>query len=127
MLISPADIVATAKATISECSVTDVHECLTSDTLLIDIREPAEYLNGRIPGAVHVPRGLLEFELHTLVATLQSKQNVPDENCPIVLYCASGGRSALAALSAKAMGYTNVKSMAGGIVAWAAAGLAVES
>jgi rhodanese-related sulfurtransferase len=124
MLVSPADIVATAKATITECSVTEVQQCLTADTLLIDIREPGEFLQGRIPGAVHLPRGLLEFELHRLVA---AHPNMPDSNCPIVLYCGTGGRSALAAQSAEAMGYTNVKSMAGGIVAWAAAKLPVES
>ena len=67
MLVSPADIVARAKATIKECSVTEVNQCLTSDTLLIDIRELAEFRKGHIPGALLAPRGLLEFEIHALV------------------------------------------------------------
>ena len=58
MLVSPADLVAVAKATITECSVTEVEQCLNSDTLLIDIREPAEYQKAHIPGAVHLPRGI---------------------------------------------------------------------
>ena len=66
MLVSPADLVAVAKATITECSVTEVERCLDSDTLLIDIREPAEYRNGHIPGAVPLARGMLEFEIHRL-------------------------------------------------------------
>ena len=57
MLVNPSDLVAKAKATITECSVSDAHGCIASDTLLIDIREPAEYTRGHIPGALHLPRG----------------------------------------------------------------------
>ena len=66
MLVSPADFVAKAKATIHECSVLDVRDCATADTLIIDIRELAEHQRGRIPGSVLLPRGLLEFEIHPL-------------------------------------------------------------
>jgi len=126
MLVNPSDIVAQAKATIKECSVTDVHNCLGADTLFIDIREPAEYQRGHIPGAVHLPRGLLEFDLHNLVDRSRKDMNVNAEEQPIVLYCGTGGRSALAALAAEALGYRNVKSMAGGIVAWAQAQLPIN-
>jgi len=126
MLVSPADLVAVAKATITECSVTEVERCLDSDTLLIDIREPAEYRNGHIPGAVPLARGMLEFEIHRLVDSFRSDQSISNAEQPIVLYCGTGGRSALAALCLDSMGYTNVSSMSGGIVAWAAAHLPLD-
>lgn len=126
MLVSPADMVARAKATIKECSVTKVHQCLTSDTLLIDIRELAEFRKGHIPGALLAPRGLLEFEIHGLVERTASDPSVAPEDRDIVLYCGTGGRSALAAETLDSMGYRQVKSMAGGIVAWAAARLPVD-
>lgn len=127
MLVSPADLVGRAKATIKECSVTEAHECLDGETLLIDIREPAEFQRGRIPGAVHLPRGLLEFEIHGLVQRTCHNQNSAPEDQAIVLYCGTGGRSALAAETMATLGYRNAKSMAGGIVAWAAARLPLEA
>jgi rhodanese-related sulfurtransferase len=126
MLVNPSDLVARAKATITECSVSDAHGCVDSNTLLVDIREPHEYTRGHIPGALHLPRGLLEFDLHNLVERARSDMNVPNEEQPIVLYCGTGGRSALAARTAEDLGYKNVKSMAGGIVAWAQAGLPIN-
>ena len=126
MLVNPSDIDALAKATITECSVTEIHDCLNSNILLIDIREPAEYQRGHIPGAVLLPRGLLDFELHRLVEKMCADMTISPEEQPIVLYCGTGGRSSLAALSVEALGYGNVKSMAGGIVAWAQAQLPVS-
>jgi len=127
MLKNPSDVVAVAKATIHECEVSDAHGCLQTDTLIIDIRERAELQRGYIPGAVLVPRGLLEFEIHPLVARATGDQSTPAEDTPILLYCGTGGRSALAAESLNQMGYTNVTSLDGGIVAWAAAGLPIET
>lgn len=119
MLVSPSDVVAKAKATIKECSVRDVHECMDAETVLIDIREPAEFQRGHIPGAMIIPRGLLEFEI--LPALERRGPGTPPDACDIVLYCGTGGRSALAAKSLDAMGFKNVRSMDGGIVAWAEA------
>lgn len=127
MLKNPADIVAACKATITECSVKDAHGCLKSDTIFIDIREPAEFQRGHIPNAVHLPRGLLEFEIHGLVERMRQDQNCAPEDQPIVLYCGTGGRSALAAETMTALGYRNVSSMAGGIVAWAQARLPIAA
>ena len=127
MLTSPADLVAIAKATIRECSITEAHESVNSDTLLIDVREPTEFRKAHIPGSVHLPRGLLEFEIHGLVERRRSDENVADADRPIVLYCGTGGRSALAAQSMQSLGYRNAASMAGGIIAWAAAGLPVDT
>lgn len=123
MLVSPADFIAKAKATITECSVRDVHKNRDAGTLLIDIREPAEFGRGHLPGAVLVPRGLLEFEV--LPAIQRAGFETP-EDCDIVLYCGTGGRSALAAKSLNDMGFRNVKSMDGGIVAWAEARFPLE-
>lgn len=127
MLKIPADRVAEAKATITECSVKEARDCMDSDTLVIDIREPAEFNRGHIPGAVHLPRGLLEFEIHGVVERMRSDQNSSPADQAIVLYCGTGGRSALAAESMADLGYRNVRSMAGGIVAWAKARLPVAT
>lgn len=126
MLVSPADVVARAKATIKECTVSEAKQFLTPEALLIDIREPAEFSRGYIPGAILSPRGLLEFEIHALVANTTANPNVAPEDREIVLYCGTGGRSALAAESLDKMGYRNVRSMDGGIVAWAAAKLPID-
>lgn len=126
MLVSPADVVAKAKATIKECPVTDVHKCIDSGTLLIDIREAPEFVRGHIPGAILLPRGLLEFEIHGMVERVCATTGVTPQECDIVLYCGTGGRSSLAAKSLDDMGYRNVRSMAGGIVAWAAAKLPLD-
>lgn len=127
MLVSPADIVARAKATIRECAVTDVDNYLHAETLLIDIRELAEFQKGHIPGAILAPRGLLEFEIHGIVDREMANRDIATEDCEIILYCGTGGRSALAAETLTTMGYRKVKSMAGGIVAWESAGLPVET
>ncbi len=125
MLVSPSDVVARAKATIKECTVSEAKKNLTPETLLIDIREPAEFQRGHLPGAVLSPRGLLEFEIHGLVERTATDPNVAPEDREIVLYCGTGGRSALAAETLTSMGYRNVRSMDGGIVAWAAAQLPI--
>ena len=127
MLVSPADVVARAKATIKECTVSEAKEVLTPSTLLIDIREPAEFGRGYIPGAVLSPRGLLEFEIHPLVQRTATDPNVAAEDRQIILYCGTGGRSALGAETLNKMGYRNVTSMDGGIVAWSTAGLPVDT
>jgi rhodanese-related sulfurtransferase len=127
MLVSPAELVAVAKATITECTVKDVERCLDSETLLLDIREPQEYANGHIPGAIHIPRGMLEFEIHKIVAAAGTDRTVPPEEQKIVLYCGTGGRSALAAQTMESMGFKQVRSMSGGLVAWAAAQLPLDT
>ena len=126
MRTSPADVVALAKATIKECTVSEARQCLGTSTLLIDIREAAEHQRGHVPGAILLPRGLLEFEIHRLVDTTGTDSAVAPEDREIILYCGTGGRSALAAQTLDAMGYRNVRSMSGGIVAWAAAQLPID-
>ncbi len=127
MLVNPSDVVARAKATIKECSVADARDCIDTDTVLIDIREPAEFQRGHIPGAFLLPRGLLEFDIHGLVEKARTNLTIPQEETPIVLYCGTGGRSALAAKAVEELGYKNVRSMAGGIIAWAQAEMPVAT
>ncbi len=85
--------------------------------VIIDVREKDEWAEGFIPGARSIPRGFLE---------LRVEEQVPEKSTEIVLYCAGGTRSALAARSLGELGYTDVKSLAGGYTAWKRAGLPFE-
>jgi rhodanese-related sulfurtransferase len=80
---------------------------------LVDVREAHEWAAGRIPGAVYLGKGVLERD---------AEERFPDLDAPIVLYCGGGYRSALAADALRAMGYTRVESMDGGIRGWREAG-----
>ena len=96
-------------------------ELAADGTLLVDLREPAERAqNGAIPGAVHAPRGMLEF-----YADPTSPYHRPefDPARRTILYCAAGSRSALAAETLQQLGYTNVAHLDGGFKAWQATGL----
>ncbi len=85
--------------------------------LVIDVREDHEWGKGHVAGAVHVGKGIIERDI---------EKTVPDTATEIVLYCGGGYRSALAADALDRMGYTNVKSMAGGWKKWKELGLPVE-
>ena len=76
---------------------------------LLDVREPDEYEQGAVPGAVHIPRGQLEFSV---------EGRLPDKNSPVAIYCAGGTRSAFAAYTLQALGYTDVVSVIGGFNRW---------
>ena len=103
------------KSEIRETSVDEVRG--HHPTHLIDVREMDEHQEGFIPGAVWVPRGKLELRIEDVV---------PDRQAEVVLYCAGGNRSALAAKSLGELGYVNVSSMVGGYGAWKKAGLPTE-
>ncbi|WP_018152761.1 rhodanese-like domain-containing protein [Leeia oryzae] len=119
MLKSAHELVMTAKQQVKELATNAVVASMddTSWTIL-DVREPDEFAAGHLPGAVNVPRGMLEFRLSANPAW----QNAA---LPVLVYCKTGGRSALAAATMQAMGYEHVVSMAGGFDAWAAASLPV--
>ena len=85
--------------------------------ILVDVREKDEYLEGYIPGARWIPRGFLELRI---------EEQVPEKGSDVILYCAGGTRSALAASALSSLGYSNVKSLAGGFSAWKRAGLAFD-
>ena len=86
--------------------------------VLIDVRETGEYDSGYIPGAVSIPRGLLEFKIGKEEVWEELGLYIPTKTDSIVLYCRTGGRSALAAKSLMELGYSNVKSLQGGWEAW---------
>ena len=112
-------LVAAAKKNIQEISAEDAASALKrGDALLIDVRDPDEWEEGRIPGAKNFSRGTVELEI---------EEAAPDLSTAIITHCGGGGRSALAAESLQRMGYKNVKSMAGGFKAWKAAGLPTSS
>jgi len=92
---------------------------------LIDLREEGELNNkGSIENSTHIPRGLLEFSLHANSPLIQN--NIIDMNKDIVLFCAAGGRSALAAKTLKDMGFKNVSHIEGGFGAMTKKGFKVK-
>lgn len=108
------DLFNESKARVAQISPADAIRAVQDDTgtVVVDVREPNEWNLGHVPGALHIPRGILESNVEAAVPR--------DRN--IILYCASGNRSALAAETLKAMGYDNVKSLTGGFRGWAEAG-----
>ena len=109
------DLVAAAKARIQEVPVAAAEAAIAQADVLIDVREPDEYRQGHLPGAVNMPRGLLEFQF-------SSQPALEPRDLRVVLYCKTSGRAALAACALHDMGYLNVQCIAGGFDAWAAAG-----
>jgi rhodanese-related sulfurtransferase len=94
-----------------------------SDVLFLDVREPAEVAtSGKVPGALAIPRGLVEFRADPASA-LHDKAFDPAKT--VVAYCASGGRSALVGKTLKEMGYNNVRNL-GGFKGWLDSGGEVE-
>ena len=85
-----------------------------SGATVIDVREQDEFDQGAIPGAIHIPRGYLEMRVENAV---------PNRDAPVVIYCAGGTRSVFGAETLQQLGYTNVRSLAGGFNAWKTAGL----
>ena len=118
-----AQLVQEAKSQIENLSPDQVQAELAAGATLVDIRDAPERAQGRIAGAVHASRGMLEF--YADPSSLAHKPEL-DPQRRVILHCASGGRSALAVLSLRALGYTNVAHLDGGIKAWQAAGKPVE-
>ena len=110
-------LVAEAKKKITEISPQDAAaRSKSGEAVIVDVRETDEWDEEHIPGAVHMSRGTIELDV---------EEKVPDTNTMVICHCGGGGRSALAAESLQKMGYKNVRSMAGGLKAWKAAGLPV--
>lgn len=113
------DMLDAAKAVIKEVTIQEVKHALDGGLkpVLLDVRAREEYEPGHLQDAVHVPRGVLEMEV---------EKRVPDKSRPVVVYCAGGVRSALAAQTLLEMGYRDVASMLGGYDEWASAQYPVE-
>ncbi|MGF2734719.1 rhodanese-like domain-containing protein [Marinobacter sp. DUT-1] len=109
------DMVQAAKTEIREVPLDKSEDAIKQADLLIDVREADEFHAGHIPGAVNIPRGILEFKLTNDPA-------LEDRGLNMVIYCKNSGRSALSAKAMKEMGYIHVQSISGGIDAWMEAG-----
>ncbi|WP_218601432.1 rhodanese-like domain-containing protein [Pseudonocardia abyssalis] len=110
------EMVIAAKAGIENLAAADAAaELEHADALLVDVREPCETVRGVIPGAVLVPRGMLEFRADS--ATAHHLDGF-DPGRRVILYCATGSRSALAACSLQELGYRDVAHLRGGFTAW---------
>src|SRR5215203_7481786 len=115
---SGAEVIRQIKQQVQEIDPAEVSEHLGNGVVLVDVRESEEWDRGHIPGAVHVPRGYLESRIDAAA---------PDRDARVILYCASGQRSALAAHTLEdLLGYSNVASMTGGITLWKDRGYKVD-
>src|SRR5919199_5636078 len=101
------DLLSDTKKTIREIDPAEAEKAIAErpGTVVLDVREPDEYEQGALPGAIHIPRGHLESQI---------EGRIPDKSVPVVVYCAGGTRSAFAAKTLGELGYGDVVSMAGG-------------
>ncbi len=113
------DLIAEVRDSIRTVSLEELKARLDAEepVVLVDVREKEEYRQGYIPGAISVPRGFLEMQI---------EKAVPDKHAPVVLYCAGGTRSALAARTLRELGYTRVESATMGFVRWKDLGFPME-
>ncbi|TMM03814.1 MAG: molybdopterin-synthase adenylyltransferase MoeB [Actinobacteria bacterium] len=115
---SGAELFRQIKSRITEVDPADVREQMNNGAVVVDVREAEELQSGKLPGAKHVPRGYLESRIEGAV---------PDHSQHVVLYCASGNRSAYAARTLiEDLGYEHVESMRGGITLWKDRGYELE-
>jgi rhodanese-related sulfurtransferase len=125
MVKKAAELVAEANAAVGTLSVEEAQKLVgRADVQFVDVRDSSELeRHGKIPGAVHAARGLLEF-----YADPSSQAHKPElaSGKRLIVYCGSGGRSALAAKTLKDMGLGNVTNLIGGFTAWSQAGGPIE-
>ena len=127
MALTLSEILKGARERVREVGPAEAARLLAEDEglLLLDVRESEELAGGRLPGALHVPRGVLEPK-----AASDSPARLPelsDPSRPILVYCATGVRSALAADVLQSLGFGDVRSLAGGFAAWQSEGHPVET
>src|SRR5262245_7107805 len=103
------DLLKAAKATVNSVTTEAAAERIASGYTVLDVREPDEYQEGAIPGAIHIPRGHLESQV---------ENRLTDKTRPVLVYCASGVRSVFAANTLQELGYETVAEMAGGFNRW---------
>lgn len=121
---SAMDLVRQAKGEIENLTPEEANqELLTGAVVMIDVREADELQHGYIPGAISAPRGLIEFYADPSLPYYKSEFT---KDKRLIVYCASGGRSALTVQTLEEMGYNNVAHIDGGLMAWLAAGLRVS-
>lgn len=103
------DLLTAAKSEITEISTDTAAQHIADGYTVLDVREPDEYQEGALAGAIHIPRGHLEAQI---------ENRIPDKTTPVVVYCAGGVRSAFAAKTMNELGYDVVESMDGGFGRW---------
>ena len=103
------DLLSAAKSEIDEIDTETAERRIADGALILDVREPDEYEEGAIPGAVHIPRGHLEAQV---------ENRLTDKDAPVVVYCAGGVRSAFAVKTLNELGYSAAESMDGGFGRW---------
>ena len=127
MTYTAQDLVAQARAVIEEIDTKHLLAMQASGMPVIDVREPEEFAAGHLPGAVNIPRGVLEFQVDGHPAlNFKTDPHLSHRREPVILYCRTGGRSALAAEALKRLGFDRPLSLAGGYTQWTADGGSVE-
>ena len=112
---TPEQMVKEAKAVIKEVSIDDVKKMIDAkeNIIILDVREKNEFEDGHIPGAINLPRGVLEFKI---------AMTIPDKNARIIVYCAIDLRGPLATRTMNELGYKNAVNIVGGLKPWKEAG-----
>ena len=114
MLPSCMKLITEARQSVKEISWQELENEICENSFIVDVREPHEFAEGTVSGAINVPRGLLEFSIqnHPELKHLEVDELL---NARLFLLCGTGGRSALAALALEALEFTSVYSIAGGL------------
>ena len=118
MAFTPHDLVVEAKSQIREVSTADAQALMTK-RIIIDVREYDEFAAGHLPGAINIPRGVLEFKIGTVAECI-------DKAKPYLIYCRTSGRAALSSVQLQKIGYSDVISMGGGFEVWNTEGRPTE-
>lgn len=114
------ELAADTKPYIEEITVDELSVKMDNqdDFYLIDVRQSAEFEKGNIFYATHIPRGMLEFKIGNEAFWEGEYMSAPEKYSAIIIYCKKGDRGILATKTLSELGYTNVKNLSGGMVAW---------
>ena len=118
------DLVLEAKKSIRLADMSSFHQIVSEQgyDLLIDVREPSEYAAGHIPGAINIPRGLIEFKIWPTIGY----PDISAQGQKIFVYCNTGGRAALSGQSLQELGFTEVTVVNMKLPEWIEAGFPIE-
>lgn len=122
MPVSAKDLLAAANASVPKISPDEARDLIAKGALVVDVRDGTEVAQGKVKGAVHAQRGLIEFKADPEMPTHDPAFR---KDRTVIVYCASGGRSALAGKTLQDMGYSDVRNL-GGFKGWVDAGGEVE-
>jgi rhodanese-related sulfurtransferase len=122
MALSAKDLLAAANASVPKITAEEARDLIAQGALVVDVRDGTEVAQGKVKGAVHAQRGLIEFKADPEMPTHDPAFR---KDRTVIVYCASGGRSALAGKTLQDMGYTDVRNL-GQFKAWVEAGGEVE-